>query len=73
MDKPNLYEIHVEGQLSEHWSDWFEGIAIRNDSNGETILSGSFVDQAALLGMLTRIHSLNLSLISVNRVLVPKE
>lgn len=73
MDKSNVYEIHVEGHLSESWSDWFEGLAIRNDPNGETVLSGSFIDQAALFGTLAKIHSLNLTLISANRKFVPKK
>ena len=67
MDKLNEYEICVEGHLSERWSDWFEGLAIRNDPSGETVLSGPFVDQPALFGALAKIHSLNLTLISVNR------
>jgi hypothetical protein len=67
MDKPHVYEIRVEGHLTDRWLDWFEGLAIYNDPNGETTLSGSFVDQAALFGVLTKIHALNLTLISVNR------
>lgn len=73
MDKSHIYEIRVEGHLTERWTEWFEGLTIQNEPDGETTLCGSFVDQAALLGMLTNIHSLNLSLISVNRMLVPKE
>ena len=68
MDKFYEYEIRVEGHLTERWSDWFEGLTIRNDPSGETVLSGPFVDQAALFGTLTKIHSLNLTLISVNRL-----
>jgi len=67
MDETCIYEICVEGHLSENWSEWFEGLTIHNDPDGETVLNGSFVDQAALFGMLIKIHSLNLTLISVNR------
>jgi hypothetical protein len=67
MDNPRIYEIRVEGHLADRWSDWFDGLAIRNDLNGETILSGPITDQAALFGMLAKIHDLNLILISVNR------
>ena len=67
MNKPYVYEIRVEDCISEHWSDWFEGLTIHNDPNGETVLSGPFVDQSALIGTLTKIHSLNLTLISVNK------
>jgi hypothetical protein len=68
MDKSIVYEIRVEGHLTERWSDWFDGLTIHNETDGETILSGSFVDQAALFGTLTKIHSLNLMLVSVNRL-----
>ena len=68
MDEPCIYEIRVEGHLTERWSDWFEGLTIHNEPGGETTLRGSFVDQAALFGALTKIHSLNLTLVSVNRL-----
>ena len=67
MNNPSFYEIRVEDCISEHWSDWFEGLTIHNDPNGETVLSGPFVDQSALFGTLAKIQSLNLTLISVNR------
>jgi hypothetical protein len=67
MDQPYWYEIRIEGQLADRWSQWFEGLSIHADPNGETTLIGRLPDQAALLGMLTRIHNLNLTLISVNR------
>ena len=67
MDKPYWYEICIEGHLSEQWSDWFEGLVIRNDADGVTRLRGTFVDQAALLGVLNQIQGLNLVLVSVNR------
>jgi hypothetical protein len=67
MDEPCIYEICVEGHLSENWSEWFDGLRIHNQADGETVLSGTFVDQAALFGTLTKVHSLNLTLISVNR------
>ncbi len=68
MGKPCIYEIRVEGHLTDRWSDWFEGLAIHNDPDGETTLSGRLIDQAALFGVLTKIHDLNLTLISVNRI-----
>ena len=67
ISKPCIYEIRVEGHLTESWSDWFEELAIHNDSNGEMVLRGSLIDQAALFGVLSKIHALNLTLISVNR------
>ena len=69
MDKPYIYEIRFEGHLADHWSDWFEGLAICNDPNGETTLTGLLADQSALFGVLIRMHNLNLNLVSINRVL----
>ena len=68
MDKPYLYEIRVEGYLGARWSDWFEGLSINNDPNGQTALCGLLLDQAALFGVLTKIRDLNLTLISVERL-----
>jgi len=67
MDKPFLYEIRVEGQLGNRWSEWFEGLTITSDASGEAVLSGLLPDQAALFGVLTKIHDLNLALISIQR------
>jgi len=68
MDRPCIYNIRIEGTISDRWSDWFEGLAIRNVPGGETELSGSLSDQAALFGVLNKIHALNLRLISVKRI-----
>jgi hypothetical protein len=67
MDKLYGYEIRIEGQLTERWSDWLGGLAISAEANGETALRGPLPDQAALLGVLTQLHALNLTLISVRR------
>jgi hypothetical protein len=68
MDEPSFFEIRVEGHLTERWSEWFEGLAIRNDPNDETTLCGLIIDQAALMGALGKIQALNLTLISVNKL-----
>ena len=68
MDKPCVYEFRVEGHLTDRWSDWFEGLAIRNEPNGETTLRGPLTDQAALFSVLAKIHALNLVLVAVVRV-----
>ena len=67
MDKPCVYEIRVEGQLAQRWSDWFEGLMINTDPADETTLTGLLADQAALFGVLAKIHNLNLVQISVTR------
>jgi hypothetical protein len=68
MDEPRIYEICVEGNLPDRWSDWFGGLAIRNYDESETKMSGLLIDQAALFGVLNKIHALNLTLVSVMRL-----
>ena len=71
MEKPCVYEIRVEGHLADRWSDWFDGLAIRNQPAGETLIRGQIADQAALFGVLNKIQALHLILISVARVSPP--
>lgn len=68
MDRLYTYEIRVEGHLPDRWSEWFCGLTIYRDPKGETVLSGVVLDQAALFGVLTKIHDLNLILVSVFRI-----
>ena len=60
--------IRVKGHLDPYWTDWFDDLTITHEANGNTLLSGPVIDQAALYGMLLKIHSLNLTLLSLNRV-----
>jgi hypothetical protein len=64
----NYYEIRVQGQLDSHWSDWFNGLDVTPQENGETLIAGLLPDQAALHGILTKIFNLRLLLISVKRI-----
>jgi hypothetical protein len=64
--KTDKYELRIKGSLSPEWADWFEGMEIRQLADGNTVLEGRIVDQAALHGLLARIRDLNLTLISVN-------
>lgn len=68
MDTPFVYEIRVEGHLSDRWSAWFDGLTVQKESSGDTTLTGLLPDQAALYGALAKIHSLNLVLVSVARL-----
>ena len=66
--KPLVYQIRIKGHLGRQWTDWFEGLTITPEDNGETLLTGSVVDQAALHGLLKKVRDLAMPLISVNRV-----
>ena len=65
-DKKAVYDIKVLGMLDQTWSDWFDGLTIEAQG-AETLLQGEVTDQAALLGLLTKINSLGLLLILVER------
>ena len=62
------YQIRVKGHLGMEWSAWFDGLAITNVEQGEAILSGIIVDQAALFGVLLKIRDLGLPLLAVNQI-----
>jgi len=61
----NIYHITIKGHLDSEWSDWFDGFTITLVDNGETILSGSVIDQTALHGVLIKIRDLGLPLLSL--------
>ena len=60
-----VYEIRVKGHLDGRWSEWFDGLQITNLENGEAMLSGEIVDQAALHGLLNKVRDLGLPLVAV--------
>jgi hypothetical protein len=63
-----IFEIIIKGQLDSSWSDWLDGLEVQLLDNGEMILSGAIVDQAALMGILSKLYRLNLEILSVNKV-----
>jgi len=64
----SVYEIRVKGHLEDRWSEWFDGLEITNLENGEALLSGEIVDQAALYGVLAKVRDLGLPLVAVTGV-----
>jgi hypothetical protein len=62
------YHIRLQSHLDPSWSEWFNGLTISNEANGETVLRGPLLDQAALHGVLIKILDLGLPLLAVNTV-----
>jgi hypothetical protein len=67
-DQPWQCEIRIQGHLDDRWAEWFVGLTITREDNGETRLTGPVVDQAALHGLLKKVRDLGLPLVSVNRI-----
>ena len=66
------YQIKIKGHLGGQWTDWFDGLAITLEDNGDTLLTGSVTDQAALHGLLRKVRDLGMHLVSVSPVLLEK-
>ncbi len=67
-DQPMVYEIKLKGHLGRQRMDWFEGLTIKLDGNGNTLLTGTVIDQAALHGILKKVRDLGMPLLSLNSV-----
>jgi hypothetical protein len=67
-DQPTIYQIRIKGHLGHQWADWFEDLTITLEDNGDTLLTGSVIDQAALHGLLRKVRDLGVPLLSVSRV-----
>jgi len=65
--QPLVYQIRINGHLGPQWTEWFEGLTITLEDNGDTLLTGPVVDQAALHGLLKKMRDLGMPLVSVNR------
>ena len=66
--EPRLYEIRIKGHLDDQWTSWFEGLTLTFEENGNMLLTGMVIDQAALHGLLKKVRDLGMPLISVNPV-----
>jgi hypothetical protein len=66
--QPMIYQIRVRSHLGSDWTDWFEGLSIILEEDGDMLLTGAVVDQAALHGLLKKVRDLGMPLVSVNPV-----
>ncbi len=67
-DGSGLYEIRLKGHLDNRWADRFGGLTITLEDNGDTLLTGPVIDQAALHGLLKKVRDLGMTLVSVSPV-----
>ena len=66
--QPMIYQIRIKGHLGRQWTYWFEGLTITLEEDGDTLLTGPVIDQAALHGLLKKVRDLGMPLLSVNSV-----
>ena len=66
--QPADYQIRLKGHLGSQWTDWFEGLTITLEEDGNTLLTGPVIDQAALHGLLKKVRDLGIPLLSVSQV-----
>ena len=66
--QPVVYQIRIKGHLDREWTDWFEGLTITLEEDGDTLLTGPVIDQAALHGLLKKVRDLGMPLVSVRPV-----
>lgn len=64
--RPTIYQIRVKSHLGPEWTDWFEGLSMTLEEDGDMLLTGPVVDQAALHGLLKKVRDLGMLLVSVN-------
>ncbi|MEZ4865554.1 MAG: hypothetical protein R3C14_29860 [Caldilineaceae bacterium] len=64
-DPPVWYQIRLQGHLDPQWQTWFDGLTITLTTNGDTLLTGPVIDQAALHGLLKKVRDLGMPLLAV--------
>ncbi len=70
VSQPMIYRIRIKGHLESQWTDWFDGLTITLEEDGDTLLVGPVIDQAALHGLLKKVRDLGMPLVSVVQIQV---
>ena len=63
-----VYQFKIKGSLDSQWSDWFDSLTITTDDEGNTLLTGPVIDDAALYGLIKKVRDLGMTLISFNQI-----
>jgi hypothetical protein len=71
-DPSTIYQIRIHGSLDSRWADWFEGLEITLEEDGDTLLTGPVADQAALHGWFKKLRDLGMPIVSVNPIDIEK-
>ncbi len=71
--RARVYQIRLKGHLGSQWANWFQGLTISLEADGDTLLTGPVADQAALHGLLKKVRDLGVTLVSVNPVNMPEQ
>ncbi|HNE02888.1 MAG TPA: hypothetical protein PKL78_13425 [Anaerolineales bacterium] len=67
-DRPKIFRIRIQGHLGQQWTNWFDGLTITLEEDGNTLLAGLVTDQSALHGVLKKIRDLGMPLLSVHAI-----
>ena len=67
-NQPTIYQIRIRGHLGHQWTEWFDGLTITQEEDGDTLLTGPVIDQAALHGLLKKVRDLGMPLLSIDSV-----
>ena len=73
LNQAMIYQIRIKGLLGPQWTDWFGGLTITQEEDGDTLLTGPVVDQAVLYGLLKKLRDTGLTLIAVNQITSKQE